>query len=350
MRGTGDASALIDLSSDTVTRPTDEMRRVMYAAPVGDEQRGEDPSVRALEEEVAELTGKEAAVFLPSGTMCNIVAFFLHCAPGDEVILHRDSHPAYSENAGPAVHSRVSLHLLDGDRGIFTAEQVVSAVQPRGHQKARSRLVSVENTNNRGGGSVWSVEEIEEVCTAAAAQGLHTHLDGARLLNAVVASGMPAARYCAGFDSIWIDLSKGLGCPIGAVLAGSVAFAAEARWAKHLFGGAMRQAGIVAAAGVYALRHHVERLADDHALARSLADRLADLPGIEIVRPPETNIVQFDVAGTELSGEEFLARAEEQGVRFSLVRGTVVRAVTHLDVAADRLPETASAVRAALAT
>lgn len=326
------------------------MRRFMCAAEVGDEQRREDPTVLELEEAVAELTGKEAAVFLPSGTMCNIIAFFLHCRPGDEVILHRDSHPSYSENAGPAVHSRVSLCLLDGPRGIFSDDDVEVAVQPPKLQKARTRLVSVENTNNRAGGTVWPLAQVQEVCRAAARHSLATHLDGARLMNAVVASGVAAGDYCDPFDSVWIDLSKSLGCPVGAVLASSSSFIEEARRAKHLFGGAMRQAGIIAAAGIYALRHHVARLSDDHGLARELARRLHEVDGITVENPDvETNIVLLRLEHPRLAAPGFLERLELHGVRFSSVGEGRLRAVTHLDVRHDDIARAVDAVRTVVA-
>jgi threonine aldolase len=327
---------MIDLRSDTATHPTAPMRRAIAEAEVGDEQLGEDPTVRALEERVAELLGKEAAVFLPSGTMANIIAIFVHCTAGDEVILHRLSHPVYSENAGPAVHSRVSLRQLDGPDGTFTASDVIAARQPPGRQRPRTRLVAAENTNNRAGGAVWPLEALDDVTSAAHGLGLATHLDGARILNASIASGVEAARIAAGFDSVWLDLSKGLGCPIGAVLAADTAFIHEARWAKQLFGGGLRQAGILAAAGLYALEHHVERLAQDHALARELAGRLAELPGVVLAQSRvDTNIIQFDIAPSGADPDDVLAAAAAEGVLFGHISGTVLRAVIHQDVRAD---------------
>jgi threonine aldolase len=341
---------MIDLSSDTSTRPTAAMRQAIANAEVGDEQRGEDPTVLALEERVAELTGKEAALFMPSGTMCNIVSLFVHCRPGDDIILHRHSHVRYSENAAPAVHSRALLTVItDGSDGTFTGAQVTEALQPAGDQKPRSRLVVVENTNNRGGGSVWPLESLDDVVATAQAAGLLVHLDGARLMNASVASGASPARLCAGFHSAWIDLTKGLGCPIGAVLAGSAEFIGEARWAKHLFGGAMRQAGIVAAAGLHALTHHVERLAEDHALARRLAEGLGQISGIELAQDRvDTNIVHFDVGVPGRTPEEILDACALLGVRFSHAHGTVLRAVTHLDVPAAGIAQALSALQEAV--
>jgi threonine aldolase len=327
---------VIDLRSDTATRPTAAMRDAIARAEVGDEQLGEDPTVRILEERVARLLGQEAAVFLPSGTMANVIALFVLCSPGDEVILHRLSHVVYSENAGPAVHARVSLRQVDGEDGTFGGDELMSAMKSPGHQKPRTRLVAVENTNNRAGGSIWPLERLDEVVATARAAGLATHLDGARLMNAAVASGVECARIAGGFDSAWLDLSKGLGCPVGAVLAGDPSFIEEARWAKHLFGGALRQAGILAAAGVYALDRHVDRMAEDHALARELAEGAAALPGVKLAQTRvDTNIVHIDVAGTGVETEALLSRAAAEGVLLGRVSETVLRAVTHLDIRPD---------------
>ncbi|MHB8692620.1 MAG: threonine aldolase family protein [Solirubrobacteraceae bacterium] len=340
----------VDLSSDTATRPTPAMRRCIAAAEVGDEQRREDPTVLALEEHVAELCGQEAAVFLPSGTMCNIVAFFVHCRPGDEVILDRLAHPAVSENAGPAVHSRVSLMRLEAADGVFTGTQVERALQPVGHHTARTSMISVENTSNRRGGTIWSRHQIDDVLDAARRNGLHAHLDGARLFNAAVGSGVSVASLGAGFLSVFVDLSKGLGCPMGAVLSGSAGFVEEARWAKHLFGGALRQAGIAAAAGLYALRHHVDRLADDHALARRFAAGIEALPGVALAQSRvDSNIVQFRPDGDTVSAEQIVRRMEARGIRLGLLPPDVIRVVTHLDVASEDIEQALSGLRAELA-
>jgi threonine aldolase len=339
----------VDLSSDTATRPTPAMRRCIAAAEVGDEQRREDPTVTALEEQVAELCGQEAAVFLPSGTMCNIIAFFLLCRPGDEVILDRLAHPAVSENAGPAVHSRVSLMRLDAPDGVFTGAQVERGLQPRGHNTARTSMISVENTSNRRGGTIWSRQQIDDVLGAARRNGLHAHLDGARLFNAAIGTGASVASLSAGFSSVCVDLSKGLGCPMGAVLCGSASFAEEARWAKHLFGGALRQAGIAAAAGIYALAHHVSRLADDHALARRFAEGIEALPGVALAQPRvDSNIVQFRVDGTNVPAEELVHRMEERGMRLGLLPPNVVRVVTHLDVTDEDIEQALAGLRSEL--
>jgi threonine aldolase len=340
----------VDLFSDTVTRPTPAMRRAMAEAEVGDEQQREDPTVNLLQDTVAELLGKEAALFLPSGTMCNQVAFAVHCRAGDEILLQEQAHPLLYEVGGATALIGALLRPLGGAGPFFTADQVRAAIRPPAYYMPRTRAVSIEQTSAVAGGVCWPVEPIEDVCAAAHGGGLVTHMDGARLLNAVVASGTPASRFAAGFDSVWIDLSKGLGAPVGAVLAGSRGFIEEAWRFKQRFGGAMRQAGIIAAAGVYALRHHVDRLAEDHARARQLANGLAELPGLDL-RPKrvETNIVIFDVSGTGLSGEGFAAGTlASHGVRFSVLGPSTVRAVTHMDLPLDAVDRALAAARAAV--
>jgi threonine aldolase len=324
---------MIDLYSDTMTNPTPAMRKCMAEAEVGDEQKGEDPTVNRLQDMVAALLGKDAAIYLPSGTMCNEISFAVWGHMGDEMILHRDAHPVHFEVGGPAYLARLMLYPLDGPRGMFTAAQVEEAIRPESPHYPRSRIVEIENTHNMGGGSIWPLTQLQAVCATAHRNGLMTHLDGARLLNAVVATGISARTYAEPFDSAWIDLSKGLGCPVGAVLAGSHAFIKDARRLKHLFGGAMRQAGIIAAAGVYALEHHVARLAEDHTHARVLAQALAELPGVSLnPTDVETNIVIFDVGASGHEAKEIGERLETAGVRVSVVGRTKLRAVTHLGV------------------
>jgi threonine aldolase len=321
----------VNLFSDTQTRPTTAMRRAMAEAEVGDEQRFEDPTVNALQERVADLLGKDAAVFLPSGTMCNAIGFRLHVRPGgDEVILDRTSHPVQYEAGGPAALAGAMLNPLEGDGGIFTAAQVEGAVRPAGDRYGpRSRLVSVEQTTNVGGGRVWPLDTIRAVLAVASRHGLRSHLDGARLLNAVVASGVSAADYARGFDTAWIDFTKGLGAPVGAVLAASQDLIDEAWRYKQMMGGAMRQAGVLAAAALHALDHHVERLAEDHAHARLLASGLAEIEGVRIdAERVETNIVVFEVD----SAYEVCGRLWELGVQVAPLGPTRLRAVTHLDV------------------
>jgi threonine aldolase len=323
-------TAPVNLYSDTQTRPTQAMREAMARAEVGDEQRGLDPTTRVLEERVAELLGHEAALFLPSGTMCNQIALRLHIRPGgDELILDRTAHPVNFEAGGPAVQAGAMIRALEGDGGMFTAEQFEAAIRidPTRHMP-RSRLVSVEQTTNLGGGRVWPLTAIEGVLEVARRHGLRAHLDGARLLNAVVASGVPAADYASGFDTAWIDFTKGLGAPVGAALAGSHELIAEAwRW-KQMMGGAMRQSGIIAAACLYSLEHHVERLADDHRNARLLADGLAQLSAVQLdPATVETNIIVFGVP----DARRLLAAVGDQ-VELNLVDAQHVRAVTHMDV------------------
>ena len=338
----------IDLYSDTVTRPTPGMRKAMAEAEVGNEQAGEDPTVNTLCERVAELTGKEAAVYVPSGTMCNEIAYRVFCRQGDEIILDKTGHAIHAETGGPAALSGAMLKMLDGERGIFTGDQVRAAVRSGRRNQPRSRVVSVENTSNLGGGAIWPLAGIKDVTDAAREHKLAAHLDGARLMNAVVATGIPAADYCKPFDSCWIDFSKGLGAPVGAVLAGSKDFIEEAwRW-KLQFGGAMRQAGIIAAACVYALDHHVERLADDHETAQILARGLAQIPGIKLVADPfETNLVFFDTSGTKIKARDFHQRLLAKGVRIGISSEWKMRAVTHLDVDRKGAETALAAVRAA---
>ncbi|HEX2250030.1 MAG TPA: threonine aldolase family protein [Gemmatimonadales bacterium] len=340
----------VDLFSDTVTRPTQAMRRAMAEAEVGDEQQREDPTVNLLQDMVAELLGKEAALFLPSGTMCNQVAFAVHCRAGDEILLQEQAHPLLYEVGGATALTGALLRPLAGGDPFFTADQVRAAIRPPVYYMPRTRAVSIEQTSAVAGGVCWPVEQIEQVCAAAHEGSLVAHMDGARLLNAVVASGTSARRFAAGFDSVWIDLSKGLGAPVGAVLAGTRGFIEEAWRFKQRFGGAMRQAGIIAAAGVYALRHHVDRMVQDHEQARRLARGLADVPGIRLnPERVETNIVIFDVSHTGVSGETFASRTlASHDVRFSVLGPSTVRAVTHMDIPPDGVERALAAARAAV--
>jgi len=334
---------VINLYSDTQTRPTDAMRAAMAAAEVGDEQRREDPTVIALEERVAELLGQEAAVFLPSGTMCNAIAVRLHIGPGgDEMFLGEMAHPLRFEAGGPAAISGAVLTVLPSDAGrtgIYSADALrgaLAAHSPGDRYAPRPRLVSVEQPVNVGGGLIWPAAQILEVLDVGAEHGLRSHLDGARLLNAVVASGVSAADYASDFDTAWIDFTKGLGAPVGACLAGSRELISEAWRYKQMWGGAMRQAGVIAAAGLYALEHHVDRLADDHANARRLAEGLAELDGVTIdPTAVETNIVVFDVD----DAPGFCAALEAEGVLMGPMGADRIRAVTHLDVDADGIEQ-----------
>jgi len=339
---------MIDLTSDTATKPTPEMRRFMAEASVGDEQRREDPTVNELQDMVAELTGKEAALFLPSGTMCNIIAYAVHCRPGEAVICDRTAHPNISEGGGPAVIAGVLMRPLNGERGVFTAEQAAAVFHEGDTHRSRTSLISVENTSNMGGGKIWPIERLAELREFANAHGIRMHMDGARLMNAVVASGISAREYSSYVDSVWIDLSKGLGAPVGAVLAGPRDFIEEARFWKHRRGGAMRQAGIIAAAGVYALRHHVDRLAEDHANAKLIEAGLAEIPGIKLLSGPvETNIIIFSVADTGMTAVEFADHLlREHDVRVGpYADKTTVRIVTHLDVSRADCERAVAAIR-----
>jgi threonine aldolase len=332
----------INLYSDTQTRPTPGMRRAIARAEVGDEQRRLDPTTIALEERVAELLGHDAAVFLPSGTMCNQIALRLHIRPGgDELIVDRTAHPVNSEAGGPAALAGAMVRTLTGEGGIYTADQLRAAVRsPGSRYMPRSRLAWVEQTTNTGGGKVWPVQAVDEVLGAARELGLRTHLDGARLLNAVVASEVPARDYAAGFDTAWIDFTKGLGAPVGAVLAGSEELIAEAWRYKQMTGGAFRQSGIVAAACLYALDHNVDRLAEDHRRARMLADGLAAVSGVALdPAAVETNIVVFEV-----SDARALVRKVADRVELNQVDATHVRAVTHLDIATEDIERAVSAI------
>ncbi|MBI4563450.1 MAG: aminotransferase class I/II-fold pyridoxal phosphate-dependent enzyme [Planctomycetes bacterium] len=324
---------MINLYSDTQTQPSPAMRRAMAEAPVGDEQRRMDPTVLRLQEMAAELLGKESALFLPSGTMCNLIAVKAHTKPGDAVLIDRWAHIVRHESGAHGMVSGVFFELLDGDRGRFKADQAERVIPAQSSvYDSPPTLVCVEQTHNFGGGSVWPIDRIREVCAVAGKHRLATHLDGARLLNAVVASGVSAGEYAKSFDSAWIDLTKGLGCPVGAVLAGSRAFIETALRYKQALGGAMRQAGIIAAAGIYALRHNVGRLADDHENAQILARGLSRIDGIDLkYGEPETNIVYFDVSRTGMAADEFTRLLEARGVSMSEIGGAV-RAVTHLDV------------------
>ena len=336
------SAQVVNLYSDTQTRPTEEMRRAIASADVADEQRLADPTTNRLQERVAELLGQEAALFLPTGTMCNQISFRLHARPGgDELILDRTAHPIIAEAGGPANNAQLMIHALDGEGGIFTAEQLRAAIRdPANRYLPRSRVVSVEQTTNMGGGRVWPLERIHEVLEVARDRALRTHMDGARLMNAVVASRTSAAEFAGGFDTAWLDFTKGLGAPVGAVLAGSRDLIDEAwRW-KQQMGGAFRQSGIVAAGCLYALDHHVERLADDHENARVLADGLAEL-GCEVV-PPETNIVIFSAP------HGFVDRMASHGVELSGTPDGRVRAVTHLDVDRAGIDAALEAAKAAL--
>lgn len=337
----------IDLRSDTVTRPSPGMREAMAAAPVGDDQYGEDPSVNLLQERIAELLGKEAALFLPSGTMANQIGLKVLTRPGDEVVLGQEAHIVWHESGAGAANSGVQFTPV-GKGGLFTAADLRAAWKPPGHiVYPPTTLVAVENTHNRGGGVVFPPADAEAVCAAARALGVASYLDGARLFNAAAASGHTLAELAAPFDLVSVALSKGLGCPVGSVIAGGRAEIARAQRARRMFGGAMRQSGILAAAGLYALDRNLDRLVEDHANARLLAERLAGLRGVDLdLATVQSNIVIFRMAEGAPDAAAIVARAQEAGVLVSAFGPRTVRAVTHLDVgreqcrhAADRLAQ-----------
>lgn len=323
---------MIDLRSDTVTRPTDAMRAAMAAAPVGDDQFGEDPSVNALQERVAELLGQEAALFVPSGHMANQLALKLFTAPGDDVIVGRESHAVWHETGAGAALAGVQFSEIGAD-GRFTIPELEAAIRPRGHLlQAPTTLIEVEDTQNRMGGLVWELDVLEAVGALGREHGVATYLDGARLLNAAAARGHDPAILAAPFDLTAIALSKGLGCPVGSVLAGAEALMAPLRRYRRMLGGALRQSGILAAAGLYALDHHVERLAEDHANARLIADRVAAAPGVLLAAGVETNIVVFRLADGAPDAATVVQRAARNDVAVMAFAPRTVRAVTHLDV------------------
>lgn len=336
----------INLYSDTQTKPSPAMKEAMMAAEVGDEQHGNDPTVHELCDRVAALLGKEAAVFMPSGTMCNVAAILTHCRHGQEVIAHETSHILTSEGGAHAALSGVQIFPLKGPRGTFTTDSLQAAMRPKTRHAPEQRLLSVEQTANIGGGAVWPLQQLNDVLAVAKEAGLATHMDGARLMNAAVAAGVPARDFTAGCDSVWLDFTKGLAAPLGAVLAGSATFIDDVwRWKQRL-GGAMRQAGLCAAACIYALDHNIDRLADDHANAARLAQGLAKIPGVD-VEMPETNLVYFNPAGAGMASTDLVAKMRHQGLHLSVLAGRI-RACTHYDVETAMVDEALEMISAQL--
>lgn len=324
---------MIDLRSDTVTRPTLAMLAAMQAAPVGDDVYKEDPTVRQLEESLATRFGMEAGLFCPSGTMTNQLAIMAHCGPVSEVICEAMAHVYLWEVGGIMHHARASVALLPGERGRLTAAQVESAIRPLGNvHYPTTRLVCLENTHNRGGGSCYEWTDLAAIAQLTKARGLALHLDGARIFNALVATGQRSQSYGQLFDSISVCLSKGLGAPVGSVLLGSKELVGTCRRLRKLFGGGWRQAGYLAAAGLYALENNVARLADDHARATRLADALRQQAYVAEILEPQTNLLIFRLDESRLTVADFLARLEAAGIRASGFGGSWVRFVTHLDV------------------
>jgi threonine aldolase len=341
---------VIDLRSDTVTQPTAAMREAIANAAVGDEQEREDPTVLELERRAAAFLGQEEAVYLPTASMANQIALRILTRPGDEVLAEENSHIFINEQGGPAVFSGLVMRGLPGHHGRIAPEQIRAAMRDwrSGHMPI-TRLVSIEDTHNSAGGRVWPLDEIDAIVATARDLDLRVHLDGARIVNAATALGVPAAEIGRRTDTVTLCLSKGLGCPLGALVAGSAELMVAARRAKHLFGGAMRQAGIIAAAGVYALDHNVERIADDHARARRLGDAWA-AAGLDVdPEQVETNFVFLDVGPLGLTPAEAAARLADAGVRLSdTVHPTILRAVTHLGLSDEDIERAAELVPAAL--
>ena len=335
---------IIDLRSDTVTKPTRAMREAMIEAEVGDDVLGDDPTVKALERHTAEILGKDAAIFVPSGTMANQLAIRCQTQPGDEMLIDGNAHIYWYEAGGSAALSGVICRLLPGERGIFSATDVRAALRPRDIHFPPTRLLSVENTHNRGGGAIWPLEQIQEVCSVAKEADICTHLDGARLWNASAATGIPESEYSGNFDSVSVCFSKGLGAPIGSALAGSRELVENARRFRKQFGGGMRQAGIIAAGALYALEHHRERLADDHANAKRLADGLRELPGIRVSsNEVDSNMVYFDVE--HQTATQLVELLKQKNVLVLPTGEYTIRAVTSLAIETDDIAKAIDVIR-----
>ncbi len=338
---------IVDLRSDTITQPTPAMRQAIAEAPVGDDVLGDDPTVQALEHYTAEILGKEAAVYMPSGTMTNQVALRVHTEPGDEIILEAQSHIYYYEGGAPAALSGVMCHLVQGDRGIFTAEALQRSLRPVDPHFPPTKLVCVENTHNRGGGTIFPLTEIQTIAAICEQRGLKLHLDGARLWNACVATGIAATDYAAPFDTVSVCFSKGLGAPVGSALVGSHADIDRARRFRKLFGGSMRQAGIVAAGALYALQHHRDRLVVDHHHAQQLAQGLATIEGINIdASTVQTNIVVFETPNHPAI--TIVNQLEQQGIRLFAIGEHKIRAVTHLMIETSQIVFALDQIRSVL--
>ncbi len=340
------ADSIIDLRSDTLTRPTPGMRAAMHAAEVGDDVFSEDPTINRLQERVAALLGKEAALFAPSGTMSNQMGIKAHTQPGDEMLCETDCHVYNNEAGGPAALSGVTCRIIDGDCGILDVSQLEDKIRAINDHQVRTRLVCLENTHNRRGGRVYPLEKIQAISAWSRKHGLIMHLDGARLWNAIVASGTSAAEWARPFDSVSVCFSKGLGAPVGSALAGTREFIGRARRVRKLLGGGMRQGGILAAAAIYALDHHIERLAEDHRNAQVIAQAIADTPGLRLDPPEvETNLIWFE-SDPELGGAKAVAAAlKQRGVGVMAAGPHSLRACTHLDVSAAQAERVAETIR-----
>ncbi len=338
----------IDLRSDTVTRPTSEMRRAIAEAMVGDDVYGEDPSINDLEEMSADIFGKEAALFVPSGTMANQVALLAHTNHGDNVIIGVGAHNYYYESGAGGALAGVQFTVV-GTGGLFTARDVDEAVTLPDHHFAPTKLVCIENTHNRSGGRIFPIGDIEEISMFCRLWGISIHCDGARIFNAQVATGIPVKEYARHFDSICFCLSKGLGCPVGSILLGDKNFRDRAHRYRKMLGGGMRQAGFLAAAGIYALKHHVDRLAEDHENAKILAQAIAENPGFDVdPESIETNILNIGIRDSSINAYQFIFKADELGVRFTPRNKRQFRAVTNLDFEAEMIPRAAELMGEAL--
>jgi threonine aldolase len=340
---------IIDLRSDTVTKPTPAMRAAIQAAEVGDDVFNEDPTVRRLEERVAAVLGKEAALFVPSGTMSNQIAVKAHTQPGDELLCEASCHIYNYEAGGPAVLSGVTCRTVEGDYGVLDVSQLEDKVRPVNDHLVRTRLVCLENTHNRGGGRIYPIEKIQAVSEWARKSGLIMHLDGARLWNAVVATGVPAKEWARHFETVSVCFSKGLGAPIGSALSGPRDFIVRARRVRKLFGGGMRQGGVAAAGALFALENHVERLAEDHRNAQVIAQAVADTPGLRLDPPEvETTLIFFQVEPEVGTAQSVAAALKARGVLVGATAPQRIRACTHLDVSAAQAERAADAIRQAV--
>jgi len=336
---------IIDLRSDTVTKPTEAMREAMARAEVGDDVYGEDPTVNRLQEMVAGLLGKKAALFVPSGTMANQLAIRIQTQPGQEVIAESKAHIVRYEQGAAGALAGVQLHWVTGDRGIMGAEHIEAAIRPKDQHSIQTALICLENTHNAGGGTIYPLSTIERIRAVASAHGVPMHLDGARLFNAVAATTLPPAAYAQHFETVSVCLSKGLGAPAGSLLlTNDPALIDKARRFRRMYGGAMRQAGILAAAGIYAIEHHIGRLKDDHDNAKRLARKLQQIPAVTInPQHVESNIIIFDIIGHRLGPSELVAALRREHVLINAVGGTSFRAVTHLDVSTRQIDAAADA-------
>ena len=334
----GDGMEIIDLRSDTVTKPSREMREFMLSAEVGDDVYGEDPTVNHLQERIANLLGKEAALFVPSGVMSNQIAIKVLTQPGDEIIVERNSHIFNYETAGAAFLSNVQLHTINGHHGIMDLESIVAGIRPSVYYYPRTSLVCLENTHNKAGGTIYPLENIIDIHNYVQEKNLAFHLDGARLWNASVATGIPLNEYGKYFDTVTVCFSKGLGAPVGSALVGSKKIIEAARKYRKIFGGGMRQVGIIAAAALYAIDHNMQRLAEDHAKAKYLASELSSIPGFSIEKEfVQSNIVAIDISERKESINEIIGSLKSKGIFLSEMSSTILRAVTHLDVTMEQI-------------